>query len=47
MAEKTRCRLGFIPVSVFDCVALQLREGISGCFPERMDKCFSYALDNV
>jgi hypothetical protein len=32
LAEKTWCRLGFIPVLVFDCVALQLKEGISSHF---------------
>jgi hypothetical protein len=30
--EKVLCWLGFIPVLVFDCVALRLREGISGRF---------------
>jgi hypothetical protein len=34
-------------VLVFDCVALRLEEGIVVCFPERMGKCFSYALGNV
>jgi len=46
LAEKTWCLLVFIPVLVFDCVALRFREGISGRFPERMGTCFSYALDN-
>jgi hypothetical protein len=32
LTEKTWCLLVFIPVLVFDCVALQLREGISGRF---------------
>jgi hypothetical protein len=27
LVEKTWCRVRFIPVLVFDCVALQLREG--------------------
>jgi hypothetical protein len=30
--KKTWCGLRFIPVLVFDCVALRLREGISGLF---------------
>ena len=30
--EKTWGRLSVIPVLVFDCVALRLREGISGLF---------------
>jgi len=47
MCGKDVVSAGFIPVLVFDCVALQLKEGISGLFPERMDTCFSYALDNV
>jgi hypothetical protein len=38
--------LGFIPVLVFDCVALQLREGKSGLFSERMDTCFSCTLSD-
>jgi hypothetical protein len=29
---------------VFDCVALQLREGISSLFLERKGKCFSCVL---
>jgi len=44
--EKTWCWLVVIPLLVFDCVALQLIEGIVG-FPERMGTCFSYALGNV
>jgi hypothetical protein len=33
-----------IPVLVFDCVALRLREGKSRLFPERKGTCFSCAL---
>jgi hypothetical protein len=32
IAEKTEYWLGFIPVLVFDCVALRFREGISSLF---------------
>jgi len=32
LAEKSWCWLVVIPVLVFDCVALQFREGISGLF---------------
>jgi len=47
LAEKTWCWLGFIPVLVFDCVALRLKEGISGLSPERKGTCFSCAMGTV
>jgi hypothetical protein len=47
VAEKTLCWLGFIPVLVFDCVALLFEEGKVVCFPERKGACFSCSLGNV
>jgi hypothetical protein len=46
-AEKTGCWLDVIPVLVFDCVALRLKEGKNGLFSECMDTCLSCTLNAV